>query len=150
MSGKKQMSYNEFKTICLDIAEKYKDQNIDEIVAVTRGGLSAAHIIAKKLRKQVGFYFPSKGLYVPFGEPKKVLIIEDLVAKGRTWENIKINFPTDIEYSFCAVLIDSNYDNKDNLDYGIKSSEWIVFPYEEFEESTEGDRGLFRDGSGLY
>lgn len=148
MSGKIPMTYELFKEICIQIADRYSD--VDEIVAVTRGGLTASHIIAKRLKKQVGFFFPSKQLYVPYGNPKKVLIVEDLIATGRTYEIIKESFPKEIEYYFVPILMDASYENTYKLDYGIKSSDWVVFPYEDIEMVTEGDRGLFRDGSGLY
>lgn len=147
-----QMGYDEFKKICLDIAEKIKDENYTEIVAVSRGGISASHIISKKLNLPVGYYIPSARICVlnnKKDDNTKICIIEDLVAQGRTYDLIQEDFK-DFNYDFIPILIDGKYNKNTFKYYGLYSNDWIVFPYEDFESMEENDRGLFRDGTDSY
>jgi hypoxanthine phosphoribosyltransferase len=156
------LDYTTFKSICLALAEKIAEYKPDEIVAVSRGGISAAHIIAKSLGLPIGYFFPGEPtgrLVLAKETSRKIVLIEDLVAEGRTFFNAKITmdslnkcFKPDeakFEYKFVPVLIDAN--SKDTFDiYGFKTPIWVVFPYEEMDKMKEGDHGLFRAGTDAY
>jgi hypothetical protein len=87
------------------------------------------------------------------------VIIEDLVAEGRTFFNAKITMDMlnkcskphepKFEYKFVPLLVDANYPHDFDI-YGLKSPIWVVFPYEEFDKMKEGDHGLFRAGTDVY
>lgn len=148
------MGYETYKKICLRLAEQIMIDNCNVLVAVNRGGLSAAHIIAKKLRMEVRLYDPITGFVGP--EPPdndKIAFIEDLVATGRTYDTIEtlMRRRSKADWKMYAVLVDRSYDVKcKKISYGIMETAWIVFPYEELNNVTQDDRGLFRDGSDQY
>ena len=144
------MEYDFFKALCLEMAEKIKTNfNPDEIVAVTRGGASAAHIIAKRLELPMGYFFPgSQTLVLSKKFSKRIIFVEDLVAQGRTHRIIKSYMSgthgKDFVWRFAPVLVDGSYKEEFQF-YGMKTDHWITFPYEEEHRMTTGDRSLFRD-----
>lgn len=153
------LDYEFYKEICLAMAEQIKAFNPDEIVSVMRGGMSASHIISKHLNIPCGAYNPgSDGMKLALARSssKRVVFVEDLIAKGRTLNELtSYMFEThkDIEWAFSPVIIDDKatvLNPNRILCYGLKSSHWIVMPYEEKEKVVEGDWGLSRDGSDQY
>lgn len=172
------LEYKDLKNICCSIADKIKrdeEKPFTEIVAVTRGGLTAAHIFAKQLGLDVGLFLPKPyqiSLNNDVTADTKLLVVEDLVAQGRTYNEIKEFFRIlnesvknemlqdmvdsdvpvfEIEWEFCPILIDEGYKNKDEFKYyGYTSENWVVFPYEDSDKVVIGDRGLHRDGSDQY
>jgi hypoxanthine phosphoribosyltransferase len=136
---------------------KIEEYKFDEIVAVVRGGLTAAHYIAKQLRLPVGVYYPSNDAYntprliLAKKKANRLLFVEDLVAKGRTYDELykfMKGFPG-VEWHFMPVLVDGEY--KGDFPFQcLKTDEWIVFPYEKFDKMQEGDRGLFRMNTDVY
>ncbi len=153
---KKFLSYTEMVDILDNKIPSLKKQNYDEIVAVVRGGLTAAHYIAKQLRLPVGVFYPANDseqkarLILAKKESKRLLIVEDLVAKGRTFNELnKFMSHTDYDWNFMPVLVDGEYDHEFELQ-GMKTTDWIVFPYEKYDKMHEGDRGLFRMKSDAY
>lgn len=153
------MSFEELSDHCTFLVDKYiKDFEPDEIVAIVRGGNIPATIISKILRKPMGAFWPGDKMYsspeyMKFDEdrPYKIAIIEDLVALGRTKEIVEDYFNdfSDIDYKFIPILVDENYPEYIE-EYGLKTSDWIVFPWEDEEKVSEGDRGLFRDRTDKY
>lgn len=146
------MPYEELKSICLELADKIQQEyKPTRIVAVMRGGMTAAHIISKHLRLPCDAYFPSVSLCVaPLDSTERLVFIEDLVAKGRTY-NTLCDFMADKQafYKFVPILVDHNYQGNFDI-YGLRSKDWIVFPYEDFDKMNEGDHGLFRDNTDSY
>jgi len=129
----------------------------DEVVAVVRGGLTAAHYLAKQLRLPVGVYYPSNDAYstprlmLAKKKSDKLLFVEDLVAFGRTYNELKRfmkGFP-EVEWHFMPVLVDKAYEGDFKLQT-LKTDDWIIFPYENSDKMQEGDRGLFRVGTDVY
>ena len=142
--------YETVKQFAVSKAQEMKNENFDCVVAVVRGGLTIAHIIAKELRLPVGVFYPKEQhLYLPTGPNSKILIVEDLIAEGRTTKIIH-KFFKDFEYKYYPFLVDANYKKEDFDYYSIKTKDWIVFPWEDFNKMQEGDRGLFRDKTDLY
>jgi len=156
MIVKKSITYNYIKKRILE--DLCKLPECDEIVAVSRGGITIAHIMAKALNKKIGYFFPDRPEYISATkDPKKIIIVEDLIAQGRTSKIIRDYFEKkDIKYYFIPFLVDKKYwDNANDIYKEIWatyliSSDWIVFPWEEFDKMPEGDRGLFRDGTDSY
>lgn len=153
---KRYLTYSEFTTILDSIIDKVKDEGYQEIIPVVRGGLTAAHYIAKELRLPCGAFWPDIGgvpfLMVTNRQHKKILFVEDLVAKGRTYYTINKdmtdNHP-EFEQEFAPVLVDSSCPHHFKYE-GIRSEDQIVFPYEDIDKMNEGDRGLFRERSDSY
>ena len=54
-----------------------------------------------------------------------------------------------LSWMFMPILVDANYKTEFPLEC-LRTSEWIVFPYEEFDKMQVGDRGFFRDGTDKY
>lgn len=162
---KVELDYQTFKTICLAMVETVRPMGFDEIICVMRGGMSASHIISKALNKPCGAFFPGvdNKLFLNSGQSKSILFVEDLIAKGRTYNTIcstmysfNKDLPKDkhLNWKFCSVLIDDKFfpsiDKNVLVTYGLVSPHWVVMPYEESEKMVEGDHGLFRNGSDKY
>lgn len=157
---KVQMTYSEMTHHIDQQLPLLKQFGFEEVVAVVRGGLTAAHYIAKELRLPVGVYFPSKNMEGPRlilskKETRRILFVEDLVAEGRTFRELEqfmafdYTFRNQTHWKFFTVLMDANAPQLDVM-YGVKTSDWVVFPYEKYDKMSEGDRGLFRHGSDSY
>lgn len=154
---KVKLDYETYKNFCLCMAEKIREFKADEIIAVMRGGMSAAHIISKHLNLPCGAYFPGNlpGLYITKTTSRRLVFVEDLIAKGRTLKELTDFMQTNANqcsWSFAPVLIDSRVDltMPNILTYGMVTPHWVVMPYEETENVVEGDWGLSRDGSDKY
>lgn len=154
---KRFISYEQMTELLDKQLPKIEAYSFDEIVAVVRGGLTAAHYIAKQLRLPVGVYYPSNDAYssprIMLAKKKanRLLFVEDLVAQGRTFtelNNFMKGFP-DVEWHFMPVLVDGKYEEDFALQC-LKTEDWIVFPYEKFDKMQEGDRGLFRMKTDTY
>lgn len=156
---KRYMDYEEFKSICLQIAHRVKDQEFDEVVAVMRGGLSAGHLIARELKISMGVWEPASGKFMTTGDyPNggKFLVVEDIIALGRTYGmmgEFAKQYPQH-EFHFCPIVIDKGWWDASLQDtpphYGIVTDDWIVFPFEKMEHAVEGTRGLFRKREDKY
>ena len=146
---KRKMKYEELYAHCYNMAEKLKNKEFDEIIAVSRGGLTAAHILGKMLKLEVGIFNTKTEEILTINEhATKFLIVEDLVAQGRTLKIIEEAF-SPFRWEFYATVIDSSYTNY-KYHYSLITDEWIVFPYEDFDAVKENDRGLFRFKTDSY
>lgn len=152
---KRLMNYTELDLLIESQVEAIRLEQYDEIIAVVRGGLTAAHLLAKKLRLPVGCYYPAtlerkSFLFTSKPDSKKILFVEDLVAQGRTYSELQSHMKgSDYEWDFFPVLVDAAYSH-DFRFQGLRTSDWIVFPYEEESKVMEGDRGLFRIQTDAY
>lgn len=154
---KRFITYEEIIALLDEQIPKIEAYGFDEIVAVVRGGLTAAHYIAKQLRLPVGVYYPSNDAYstprlmLAKKKANKLLFVEDLVAQGRTHAELykfMKGFP-EVDWHFMPVLVDGKYE-KNFLMQCLKTDDWIVFPYEKYDKMQEGDRGLFRMKTDKY
>lgn len=150
-----ELNYDFYKNLCLVMAQKIKEYKATEIICVVRGGMTASHIISKKLNLFCGMYDPKTDFFYSRSPNSKYVFVEDLVAQGRTYSKIeKFTKSNGIrEWGFAPVIIDSSIDESkiNNLvTYGIKTQHWIVSPYEDLKDMNEGDRGLFREGNDKY
>lgn len=148
------MDYETYKRYSLYLADKIKEDGCDTLVAITRGGISAGHIIAKELGMPLYYYFPNYDQIFPYPpNAKKMAFIEDLIAQGRTLQNVKDYFDRQwfpINWHFYTILQDAYFENDTKVTYTVKTKDWIVFPYESYNAVIENDRGLFREGTGQY
>ena len=140
------MGYGRLKKICsraLPIIHRYDP---DYIVAVARGGLTAAHIIGYSLQKPIIVFYPRDNAVTQLVDtPHKLVFVEDLIAKGRTFEIVKSAMEQKcIDFRFFPVVIDAEYKIEDAriINVGQKYSEWIIFPYEDDNLVVEGERTL--------
>lgn len=137
------------------------------LIAIARGGLTFAQLVAYRMALPLFVYFPKNDrisgpesicqldldpLRVGKDAPEFVFL-EDLVAKGRTYDKVYAfmdeEFPG-ARWSFVPVVLDANAPKEvqDAIPlYGMKTDNWVVFPYEISEHVVEGDRGLFREGT---
>lgn len=154
---KRFITYEEMTALLDEQIPKIEVYGFDEIVAVVRGGLTAAHYIAKQLRLPVGVYYPSNDAYstprliLAKKKAGKLLFVEDLVAQGRTHAELykfMKGFP-EVDWHFMPVLVDGKCENNFPMQ-GLKTDDWIVFPYEKYDKMQEGDRGLFRMKTDVY
>lgn len=144
-------TYDYFKIICDAVAEQIYQKAGDtpyQLVAVSRGGVTAAHRIAYKLARPLNFFSPTQRClaWVPGPDIKHLFFIEDLVAKGRTFSIVK-EFMSNkrMGWNFCPLLVDIGYTDHDFQIKGVVSKDWVVFPYEDEKHVSPGDWGLFRD-----
>jgi len=152
------LSYEMFKNLCLAMAEEIitgiTGIEHDCIVPIMRGGMSAAHIIAKELNLPTGAYWPKEKMLSLPPNCSKPVFVEDLVAKGRTYLGLmEYLYRKNLKFTYAPVLIDGNNKmfGEDTFPvYGMITKHWIVFPYEDFNKMNEGDRGLFREGTDTY
>lgn len=159
---KVQLPYTTFKGICDDMSEKIETKArtlslTPVLVAVARGGLTAAHRIAYNLSLPIEVFCPKTGIgpICTLGQDctgKALFFIEDLIAKGRTYAVITTYMEAEhpgVPWQMCPVLVDADYARTQSLPeiFGFVSSSWIVFPYEDFNRTVEKDWGLFRNGT---
>jgi hypothetical protein len=150
--GKLILSYDFMKSLCLNLADEIKEKYIPkQIIAVVRGGVSPAHIIARKLDLPMGFFVPgdclasSKLWFSEFyGGP--LVFVEDMVGKGRTLALIRESMKNlnKFNWNFVPIVVDGKIELKFPV-YGIKTLQWVVFPHESEYQISEGDCTLWRE-----
>src|SRR5271168_4784005 len=88
----RQLSYDELKVIANDVAKYIKEKHVDyELVAVARGGLTFAHLVAYNLAKPLHFFNPKLGQLLLTDDmfiTSHLIFLEDLIAEGRTFRII--------------------------------------------------------------
>lgn len=154
---KTNMDYRELTNRCLDMVEQLTIFNPDEIIAIVRGGMTAAHIIAKEMNLPVGIFIPHRYEFVTStSNPQRIVFIEDIIAEGRTFDCtqnfFKLAYPN-LKWLFAPVIIDSEYEVNDNRIVVSSDSyrkDWISFPWEDPIKVIVKDRGLFRNNTAQY
>lgn len=158
---KRFLTYEQMTGLITPFLPKLEEEKFDEVVAIVRGGMTAAQFIAKRLGLPVGVYYPSNADYesprllTQRSKSRKLLFVEDLVALGRTYKELEFIMRLlqrenkQYSFKFMPILVDAAY--SEDFEYQcLKTSDWIVFPYEECDKMTEGDRGFFRDNTTVY
>jgi hypoxanthine phosphoribosyltransferase len=151
----RQLSYAELKAIAKDVAKYINTKKVDcELVAVTRGGLTFAHVVAYNLAKPLHFFDPKLGELILAHDVSihsHFIFLEDLIAEGRTFRLISDYMNSGdwrATWEMIPVVLDSKapQDIQDRVNtYGMCTDDWIVFPHEDADHVVAGDRGLFRD-----
>ncbi len=156
---KRKLEYDELVGIGKTVAAKVRSNTL--LVAVSRGGLSLAHIVAFNSKSQLGFFSPKDNeLLLGSSERKKladptapIIFVEDLYAKGRTYNLIRkyiedTNIPN--PWSMEVVVVDGRVPEREipsNLSFAYHTNDWLVFPHEDYDTVQEFDWGLNRDGT---
>jgi hypoxanthine phosphoribosyltransferase len=158
------MTYDELKANADKLHDKIEAEieGDYQLVAVSRGGVTLAHRIAVRSGRPLNFYSPKTNTLAWPPRLKTLVFIEDLVALGRTHTQVKDmmgcwyrdTYTENQNWFFCPLIVDAKFAAQNQplpfKIYGSVESDWIVFPYEDYEKVHEGDHGLFRDGSGKY
>lgn len=158
---KRYLTYEELRVRAQLIAN-YIRKNVEKpsLVAVTRGGLAIAQLVAYKLALPVSVFYPKDltgaqdypiltGPALIDGD-ETLIFLEDVVAEGRTYRIVNdfIDMPKQ-KWLFIPVVFDSKLNPADfpNIPEELiwACSDWVVFPHEDIEQVVAGDRGLFRD-----
>lgn len=154
--NKVELTWDEFKDCCRELADRIKNKYSDPdsktaIVGINRGGMIPAVVIAKMLRMEVIPWTPKK--YIQYSEIRDydvLIFIDDLYAEGRTYRR----YLEEVKYlrhdtCFMTILMDGKAYNP-KVTFSMRTNDWIVFPWEDFDAVTAGDRGLFREGTDVY
>lgn len=153
---KYEVPYEEFKAVCLELVESFKMFKPDVIVCVARGGMTAAHIVAKAMNLPVAFvanydgYMTSMGLYPR--TQKTAIVIDDMADQGRTLDKVRDYLTEDFEgikFYYSAVYRVGTYTNIDLIGR-VVVDKWLVMPNEESCKVTVGDKNLFSEGNSQY
>ncbi len=139
MSTKDYISYEEVIKDCKKLAEALKNCEINKIIAITRGGMVPACLIAELLNiRQIGSVALAsydegnrselKLLSAPnLPIDEKTLFIDDLYDSGNTYRYLKHNYPQ----AKCAVVYTK--EPTADIDFPAISKDknlWLVFPWE--------------------
>ena len=146
------VSWNEYHSMARDLAERLLTDNVkvDEIVAISRGGLTLGHILTDLLKvpmssftiqsytdiQKQGDVKITKPLTIPL-DGKSVLLVDDVADRGttlvRAMEYLNMFTPRKITSLTMYYKPHSVY----KPDYFAQStSAWILFPYEPTEMIT--------------
>ena len=138
--GKKSISWEAFRrdTECL-VSLLRKEEPFDSIVAVSRGGLVPAAIVARELdvrhidtvcvRSYSGtVQGPAEMIKEPAAFAGRVLIIDDLADTGATIAVIRAKFPNAVIATVYAKPMGKPV--VDIFGVNLDQSVWVVFPWE--------------------
>lgn len=113
------------------------------IIGVFRRGIIPATMLALKRGVEVHGVYPRNFNTIVH---EKFILVDDVVAQGRTLKAIRKCFPSCF---FLSVVQDVSAEIKPDLAL-FTESEWIAFPWEDEDKVVPGDRGFFRDGTSVY
>lgn len=155
--NKTELSYADFKIVCMKLAEDIREAHApDRVVCISRGGLSAAHIIAKVLNVPVAFIaFYKPGVCESLGienNGSKYIVVDDMLDQGRTIKLVREYVNKEYPHSNFVYAVVARVGTSRDVDYiGIDvEDEWIVMPNEQAEKVVIGDKNLFSEGSSRY
>jgi hypoxanthine-guanine phosphoribosyltransferase len=165
---KVQLTYDQLKHYAKDTAAyiKGKYPNGCHLVAVVRGGLSFAQLVAYNLAQDLSFFYPKTSALMggaarppitpeqaleQLEHPLPIVFLEDIIAKGRTIKIIAdamVHYRNDWEVIPVVVDIFIPMERLTRVNkWYMRTADWVVMPHEDFGAVTEKDWGLFRDGS---
>lgn len=153
------LNYETAKEICIAMADELKKKEVDHIIAINRGGITFAHIMAKYLHLDISLYnVKSPENFVLDSKYKDVAIVEDVVTSGNTIITARNDLRRkykEVNFYTAPLVIDRSIDDELVFIYGIKTKHWIVFPFEELEkvqafESPKNRDAYFRDNKNVY
>ena len=143
MKEKHYISYNKISERCKEIAEELKDKGIDRIVAITRGGMVPACLLANLLNVRE-IHTLSMASYSEDNERQEItllafpsttdsnhtLFVDDLVDSGFTYKWVKNLFP---ESLFVALFSKTSTPKDVKVDCKVEEMDanlWLEFPWE--------------------
>lgn len=154
------MPYSELQLIAKNIAHSVRNNvNNPLLFAVMRGGMTLGHLVAYELRMTIGAYYPGNKRFLHPLIPEEVIprgftavFLEDVLATGRTLRIIDQHMQElAVDWVFYPSVIDAAVTATARVSCVTAkvTSDWVSFPYENYDSVVEGDRGLFRDGSSV-
>jgi hypoxanthine phosphoribosyltransferase len=143
------VSWNEYHTLARALADKILSDGVrvDEIVAISRGGLTLGHLLTDLLRVPISTFTIqsytdiqtqgevkiTKPLTVPL-DGKNILLVDDVADRGKTLvralEYLRLFSPQKI-YSLTMYYKPHSVYKPDY--FAQSTSDWILFPYEPTE-----------------
>ena len=139
------MTYEEWEGHCLTLAEQVREYNPTEIIAVARGGVMPAFIIAKRLGLKIGMWYPADAELFSHSKDR-LLFVDDIVSTGRTLLRLHECFRgTGLNYKTAALFVDKQDAATTPDFYSFFADDWIVLPYHKPDQETPGVRIWFRD-----
>ena len=140
MAEKEYISYDEIVEECKKLAERIKNNNFNKIIAITRGGMVPACLLAQFLdiRTIDSIALVSYGnddkqtelkcLLAPnIDVDEQTLFVDDLYDSGNTYKYIKQQYPQ----AKCAVVYTKYTDAVLDFSATLKAKDkWLVFPWE--------------------
>lgn len=156
---KRKMEYSELVEFAETLAKELPSNA--NLVAIARGGLTLGHLVANRLAKPLHVFSPGLTFDLAFSHTCDVtkldhsgpyVFLEDLLAQGRTYYTLKrfCDYVGLTNWLYVPIVVDeaAPRDIIENTPwFWLKTSEWVVFPWERNEDVVEGDRGLFRQGT---
>jgi len=119
MSDIKYLSWSEYDAAVDEIYERFKDERIEAIYGIPRGGLIPAVMLSHL------FDVPLiSDLLLVINNPR-TLVVDDIVDTGETIRYFKEN-----NYPTASVFINSDRCVLEPMFYARSTTRWIVFPYE--------------------
>lgn len=143
------LSYEMHQQLCYSIAFHLKKLEVKHLVAISRGGLTAAHTISRELNMNLEFmlFRGTNDYEFTFNLDKAegiVVFIDDIIINGVTYKLTReICDKKGIPNLFCSVVVDSDFPESPNLLYGIKSPHWIKSPFQHYYNVDETQ--MFRE-----
>ncbi len=156
------VSWEEYHSLARKLAEKLLTDKarVDEVVAISRGGLTLGHLLTDLLRVPISTFtiqsysnLLEKGevtITKPLATPlngKRVLLVDDVSDTGTTLERaieyLKMFSPKKIYTLTMFYKPHSVY--KPNY-FAKTTSAWIMFPYEPVETVINIVKGMKKDG----
>ena len=140
-----ELTYDAVERMCLEIASRIKVDwawKPDCVIAVVRGGIFPAQIIAEALKLPVGVYYPGSVFisHPTLFKYERLLFVDDEVGLGKTYRELKQFLNESIgskdrelifkgTWRFVSVICDSEFEEAESITYGIKAEDWIVLPW---------------------
>lgn len=141
MTDKIYVTWNEFHQDCKLLAEKLRSGGYNRIIAISRGGLLPAGVLAYELnikacetvsissydddcrRKDADIEITAR----PLTADSKTLIIDDLSDSGRTFQILRKLYP-----DACLACLYAKPQGKDAADIFVRAmpDRWLVFPWD--------------------
>lgn len=145
------VDWKEINKNSLDLAEKLnkKDQNWEAIIAIARGGLIPAAILAHKLNIHIIDTICIKSYSSTHQQQEKLeilknlkkttrsnlLVVDDLVDSGETFKLVRTMLP---QSTFATVYAKPMGEPMvDHFSQQIPQDVWVVFPWEETDQISD-------------
>ncbi|MDD5162604.1 MAG: phosphoribosyltransferase family protein [Candidatus ainarchaeum sp.] len=154
--GTIKVSWKEIETACRHLAKKLEKNNYEAVVCIASGGLVPGKLLSELLQLPLGIVVskrynknncPDKKSFFDANvkwccenaEPKKILLVDDLVDEGKTMEqiigsiNAKALIPGLKTIDIAVIYYknkNSSLQSRQKVHYYKTTENWIIFPWE--------------------
>lgn len=156
------VSWNTYHTLAQSLAEKILADNkkFDQIVAISRGGLTLGHLLSDLLQTQIATIaiqsytdIQTQGELKIMGKlpipirGQRVLLVDDVADTGKTLKRaisyLKKSHPTSVTTATMFYKPHSVF----KPDYFVKTtSQWIIYPHDTVETIRQISKSLLKEG----